>query len=100
MHSMALLEANDTTRLLYFNSTSSMENGVKLNKVAVRNDASPYGPVEFDDSFGGISSNKLGKLSLAELDSKKDYIQFEILSSSPDYRIFDKERFMNSECSF
>ena len=61
-----------------------MENGVRLNKVAVRNDSSPpYGPVEFDDRFDGIASNKLGKLGLAELDSKKDCIQFEILPSKP-----------------
>ena len=101
MHSMVMLEINDSTRLMYFNSIANQSSGVELNQIRVPNDISQDGPLEFVQSFEGINLDQFGKLGLAELDAKKDYISYEILENGgTDYRFFDIARFRESGMLF
>ena len=75
-------------------------NGVRLNKVAVRNDSSPYGPVEFDDRFDGIASNKLGKLGLLSWILKRIAFNLRFFHQALTIECLTRKRFMNSGMLF
>ena len=93
------MQVDDSTRLLYFNSTATQETGgAESNHIP--NDSNLDEPIQFDDSYAGIEVEKFGKIGLAELDSKKDFVDFQILPSSPDYRHFDDQRFRESGMLF